>query len=83
MAVSGSLPKLAAMSGKRNLLLAALRIRPDERTHRLRIVLVSGRTVDVTIEGGDLGAAVAKAIRSVERSEGRVARVDVDYAPPR
>jgi hypothetical protein len=90
---NGSLfPRLFGSLVVLDLLLVALqplvaRARPDERTHRLRIVLVSGRTVDLTLEGGDLGAAAARAIRIVERSEGRVARVDVDYAgvgaPPR
>jgi hypothetical protein len=58
-----------------DLLLVALqpilaRARPGGAVHHLRVAVDSGEAVAVTIEGGDLATAAAKAIRSVER-EGR------------
>ena len=65
-----------------DLLLVALqpilaRARPAGSVHHLRVVLSSGEVVTVTIEGGDLAAAAAKAIRSVERGGGHVTGVEV------
>ncbi|HXR12790.1 MAG TPA: hypothetical protein VN770_10875 [Gaiellaceae bacterium] len=85
---SGLYPRLFGAVVVLDLLLVALqpllaRARPAGPTHRLRIVLTSGVTIDVTVEGGDLATATAKAIRNVERSGGRVARLDVDYSEVR
>jgi hypothetical protein len=65
-----------------DLLLVALqpllaRARPEGPTHHLRVVLASGETIDVAIEGGDLATAAAKAIRTTERDGRRVAGLEV------
>jgi hypothetical protein len=65
-----------------DLLLVALqpilaRARPAGSLHHLRVVLSSGETVAVTIEGGDLATAAAKAIRSAERDGRTVTGLEV------
>lgn len=45
--------------------------------HRLSVVVAGGEPVAVTIEGGDLASAAAKAIRKVERDGGRVTGIEV------
>jgi hypothetical protein len=45
--------------------------------HRLSVTVAGGEPVALTIEGGDLAAAAAKAIRSVERDGGRVVGLQV------
>jgi hypothetical protein len=65
-----------------DLLLAALqpvlaRARPAGPVHRLGVVLDTGETVAITIEGTDLATAAARAIRKVERDGHRVARLEV------
>jgi hypothetical protein len=47
------------------------------RVHRLNVGVAGGEPVAVTIEGGDLASAAAKAIRSVERDGGRVTGIEV------
>lgn len=78
----GPYPRLFGALVVLDLLLVALqpilaRARPAGPVHRLRVVLASGEVATVTIEGGDLATAAAKAIRSVERDGGRVARIEV------
>ena len=79
----GSLyPRLFGALVVLDLLLVALqpilaRARPAGPVHRLRVVLASGEVVTVTIEGGDLATAAAKAIRSVERDGRSVAGLEV------
>lgn len=53
------------------------RARPVEPLRRLRIVVEPGRTIVLDIEAVDLAAAVAKAIRTVERDGGRVVSIEV------
>lgn len=65
-----------------DLLLVALqpvlaRARPSGAAHRLRIAVDSGDVVAVTIDGGDLASAAAKAIRSVERDGRHVVGLEV------
>jgi hypothetical protein len=65
-----------------DLLLVALqpvlaRARPTPTPHRFAVVLASGETLPMMIEGGDLATAAAKAIRAAERGGGRVVRLDV------
>jgi hypothetical protein len=79
---SGTYPRLLGALVVLDLLLVALqpllaRARPVATEHRLRIVLASGETLQVAIEGGDLASAAAKAIRAAERSGARVARLEV------
>jgi hypothetical protein len=45
--------------------------------HQLSVAVAEGEPVAITIEGGDLAAAAAKAIRSVERNGGRVTGIEV------
>ena len=59
-----------------------VRARPGGPVHRLRVVRSLGEPVDVTIEGGDLAGAAAKAIRSVERDGSRVVAVEVGEPDP-
>ena len=71
-----------------DLLLVALqpvlaRARPTATPHRFAVVLASGETFPVTIEGGDLATAAAKAIRAAERGGGRVVRLDVGQGETR
>jgi hypothetical protein len=79
----GSLyPRLLGALVVLDLLLVALqpllaRARPAASRHRLRVVLASGETTEVSVEAGDLGSAVARAIRAAERGGGRVTRVEV------
>jgi len=67
-----------------DLLLVALqpilaRARPAAvATHRLRVLVDEGEPVPVSIEGGDLASAAARAIRSVEREGGRVVGLEVE-----
>ena len=66
-----------------DLLLVALqpilaRARPPAAVHRFNVVLASGESLAVTIEGGDLASAAAKAIRSAERGGRRVTGLEVD-----
>jgi hypothetical protein len=77
------LPRLFGSLVVLDLLLVALqpvlaRARPVGPTHRLRVVLATGETLEIVGEGGDVPTAVAKAIRRVERSGERVARVEID-----
>jgi hypothetical protein len=65
-----------------DLLLVALqpilaRARTGGAVHRLRVAVDSGDVVAVTIEGGDLATAAAKAIRSVERNGRHVVGLEV------
>ncbi len=65
-----------------DLLLVALqpifaRARPGVVVHRFEVVLVSGERVAVSVEGGDVASAAARAIRSVERERGSVVELDV------
>ena len=78
----GLYPRLFGALVILDLLLVALqpilaRARPVGPVHRLRVVVASGEAVTVTVEGGDLATAAAKAIRSVERDGGRVTGVEV------
>lgn len=81
---NGSLfPRLFGSLVVLDLLLAALqpilaRARPAEPAHRLRIVLATGETLEIVGEVGNLSAAVARAIRRLERSGERVARIEID-----
>ena len=66
-----------------DLLLVALqpilaRTRPAAPARHLRVVLATGETLETVTEGGDLAAATAKAIRRLERSGERVARIEID-----
>lgn len=45
--------------------------------HRLTVAVANGEPVALTVEGGDLASAAAKAIRSVERDGGRVTAIHV------
>ena len=79
---SGLYPRLFGALVVLDLLLVALqpilaRARPAGTVHRLRIVSSSGEPVDVTIEGGDLASAAAKAIRAAERDGSRVVGIEV------
>ena len=80
---SGNLfPRLFGALVVLDLLLVALqpvlaRARPAGPVHRLQVAVDSGDVVTVTIEGGDLASAAAKAIRGVERDGRRVTRLDV------
>jgi hypothetical protein len=78
----GVFPRLLGALVVLDLLLVALqpllaRARPAAGRQRLRVVLASGEAAEVSIEAGDLGSAVAKAIRAAERGGGRVARVEI------
>ena len=81
---NGSLfPRLCGALVVFDLLLVALqpvlaRARPEGPTHRLRIVLATGETLELVGESGDVPAAVGRAIRRVERSGERVARIEID-----
>lgn len=54
------------------------RTRPVGPAHHLRVVLATGETLETVTEGGDLAAATATAIRRLERSGERVARIEID-----
>jgi hypothetical protein len=78
----GFYPRLFGALVVLDLLLVALqpilaRARPSGPVHRLRVVVAAGEAVTVTIEGGDLATAAAKAIRSVERKGGRVTGIEM------
>jgi len=65
-----------------DLLLVALqpilaRARPGVVVHRFEIVLASGERVAVSVMGGDVASAAARAIRSVERERGSVVGLNV------
>jgi hypothetical protein len=65
-----------------DLLLVALqpvlaRARPVELEHRFTVVLATGETVQISISGGDVATAAARAIRAAERGGGSVVRLDV------
>ena len=65
-----------------DLLLVALqpilaRARPGAVVHRFDVVLASGDRVAVSVTGGDVASAAARAIRSVERERGSVVELDV------
>ncbi|MGZ6617901.1 MAG: hypothetical protein ACXVFQ_26180, partial [Solirubrobacteraceae bacterium] len=81
---NGSLfPRLFGSLVVLDLLLVALqpilaRARPTGPVHHLRVVLASGEVLALTIDGGDLAGAAAKAIRGVERDGGRVAGIEVE-----
>ena len=79
---NGLYPRLFAALVVLDLALVALqpvlaRARPEGPVHRLRVVMSSGEPVEVTIEGGDLASAAAKAIRAAERDGRRVAGLEV------
>lgn len=64
-----------------DLLLVALqpilaRARPGV-VHRFEVVLVSGERIPVSVSGGDLSSAAARAIRAVEGQRGSVVELDV------
>ncbi len=78
----GTYPRLFGALVVLDLALVALqpvlaRARAAGPVHRLRVVRSFGEPVDVTVEGGDLASAVAKAIRGVERDGSRVVGIDV------
>jgi hypothetical protein len=81
---SGSLfPRLFGSLVVLDLLLVALqpilaRARPAGPVHRLRVSVASGEAVTVTIDGGDLASAAARAIRGVERDGHRVTGLEVE-----
>ncbi|MGD0712908.1 MAG: hypothetical protein ABSB24_01810 [Gaiellaceae bacterium] len=82
---SGLYPRLFGALVVLDLLLVALqpilaRARPAGPVHRLRVLVDSGEVVALTIEGGDLAAAAAKAIRTVERDGRHVAGLEVGSA---
>jgi hypothetical protein len=54
------------------------RARPAGPVHRLRVSVASGEVVTLTIDGGDLASAAAKAIRGVERDGRRVTGLEVE-----
>jgi hypothetical protein len=65
-----------------DLLLIALqpilaRARPGVIAHRFEVVLASGERVAVSVMGGDVASAAARAIRSIERERGSVVELDV------
>ena len=66
-----------------DLLLVALqpvlaRARPSlPEAHRFAVVLASGEVLQVTIDGGDLATAAARAIRAAGRGGAHVVRLDV------
>lgn len=69
-----------------DLLLVALqpilaRARPGPGAYRFGVVLGSGERIEVTARGGDVASAAARAIRSVEREQGPVARLDMRREP--
>lgn len=73
-----------------DLLLVALqpilaRARPGVVAHHFEVVLASGERVAVSVTGGDVASAAARAIRSVERERGAVVELDVkrEAADPR
>ncbi len=75
-------PRLLGALVVLDLLLVALqpilsRARPGGPVHHLRVAVDSGEVVAVTIEGGDLATAAAKAIRSVERDGRHVVGLEV------
>jgi 4-amino-4-deoxy-L-arabinose transferase-like glycosyltransferase len=79
---AGTYPRLLGALVVLDLALVALqpvlaRARPAGPVHRLRVVRSAGEPVDVTIEGGDLASAGAKAIRSAERDGSRVVGIEV------
>jgi hypothetical protein len=85
---SPTYPRLFGALVVLDLLLVALqpvlaRARSTVTAHRLAVVLASGETFSVTIEGGDLATAAAKAIRAAERSGARVVRLDIEGASAR
>lgn len=47
--------------------------------HRFDVVLASGERVPVSVTGGDVASAAARAIRSVERERGCVVELDVTH----
>jgi hypothetical protein len=53
------------------------RIRPVGALHHLRIVVDAGDTVEMAVEGTDLGGAVATAIRTLERDGRRIRSLEV------
>ena len=78
----GLYPRLFGSLVVLDLLLVALqpifaRARPAGAVHHLRVVLSSGEVVTVTVEGGDLAAAAAKAIRSAEHGGRTVTGIEV------
>jgi 4-amino-4-deoxy-L-arabinose transferase-like glycosyltransferase len=84
---AGTYPRLLGALVVLDLALVALqpvlaRARPAGPVHRLRVVRSAGEPVDVTIEGGDLATAAAKAIRSVERDGSRVVALEVGEPGP-
>lgn len=75
-------PRLLGALVVLDLLLVALqpilaRARAGEAAHRFDVVLDSGERIEVTVTGGDLASAAARAIRSVERGRGSVVQLDV------
>jgi hypothetical protein len=84
----GSLfPRLFGALVVLDLLLVALqpllaRARPAGPAYRLTVVSISQEPVDVTIEGGDLATAVAKAIRAAEREGRHVTGLEVREVSP-
>jgi len=81
---NGSLfPRLFGSLVVLDLLLVALqpilaRARPAGPVRRFRVAAADGELVTVTVEGGDLGSAAAKAIRSAERDGRRVVGLEVE-----
>ena len=55
------------------------RARPGVVAHHFDVVLASGERVAVSVTGGDVASAAARAIRSVERERGSVVELDVKH----
>ncbi len=53
------------------------RARPAVGLHRLRVTVADGETLELDVEGRDLAAAAAKAIRAQEQGGRRVLRLEV------
>jgi len=75
-------PRLLGALVVLDLLLVALqpvvaRACPAQAEHRFAVALASGKTVEVSIPGGDVATAAARAIRDIERAGGRVVRLEV------
>lgn len=83
---NGVYPRLLGALVILDLLVVALqpilaRARPAEEEHRFSVALSTGERVEISIVGGEVATAAAKAIRAAERSGGHVVRLDVASAP--
>ena len=71
----GALVVLDLLLGSLQPILARARTAPV--AYRFTVVLASGETIHLSVEGGDVASAAAKAIRAAERVGDPVARVEV------